>query len=134
MPFVETLATDSDEIFRPTWADVEREVRALDAKARTLVTLQPPPPKGAPEGCHHLAVGGGEGGRFIVYLTEDNETFWNLVDPEVRGSLRRVMMTIGGQEGDFREGQFVSLDLALRAARRYFHDGGRAEDLEWDNR
>ena len=132
MTFVATLATDSEEIYRPAWPDVEREIRALDAKERTLLILQPLPPIGAPEGCHHLAVGGGGGGRFIVYTTEDNSSFWNLVDPEVRGSQRRVLMTVGGQEGDFREGQFVSLALALGAARRYFEDGQRAEELVWE--
>lgn len=55
MTFVATLATDSEEIHRPTWPDVEREIRALDAEERTLRILQPLPPKGAPEGCHLLA-------------------------------------------------------------------------------
>jgi hypothetical protein len=39
-------------------------------------------------------------------------------------------MNIGGQEGDYRESQFVSLALALRAARQYFTDGQRAADLD----
>jgi hypothetical protein len=40
-------------------------------------------------------------------------------------------MNIGGQEGEYREAQFVSRDLALRAARRYVEDGQRAADLAW---
>jgi len=130
MSFVATLTTDTKTITSPTWADVEREIGALDARTRTLVMLAPPPPKGAPEGEHHLAVGGGDG-RFIVYTTEDNLNFWNLTDPEKRGAERKVLMNIGGQEGEYREAQFVSRDLALRAARRYVEDGQRAADLVW---
>jgi hypothetical protein len=131
MTFVATLTTDTKTIANPTWADVEREIGALDAKTRTLVMLAPPSPEGAPEGDHHLAVGGGGDGRFIVYTTEDSRNFWNLTDPEKRGAERKVRMNIGGQEGEYREAQFVSRDLALRAARRYVEDGQRGADLVW---
>ena len=131
MSFVATLTTDTKTITSPTWADVEREINALDARTQTVVTLAPPPPRGAPEGDHHLAVGGGGDGRFIVYTTEDNLNFWNLANPEKRDAERKVRMNIGGQEGEYREAQFVSRDLALRAARRYVEDGQRAADLVW---
>ena len=134
MSFVATLTTDTKTITSPTWADVEREIGALDAQRQTLVMLAPPPPKGAPEGDHHLAVGGGGDGRFIVYATEDNLNFWNLTDPEKRDAERKVRMNIGGQEGEYREAQFVSRDLALRAARRYVEDGQRTADLVWTKR
>jgi hypothetical protein len=131
MSFVATLTTETKTIKNPTWADVEREIGALDARTRTLVMLAPSPPKGAPEGSHHLAVGGGGDGRFIVYTTEDNLNFWNLTDPEKHGAEHKVRLNIGGQEGEYREAQFVSRDLALRAARRYVEDGQRAADLNW---
>lgn len=130
MSFVATLTTDTKTMENPTWADVEREVGALDARTRTLVMLAPSPPQGAPEGDHHLAVGGGDG-RFIVYTTEDNLDFWNLTAPDTSGTERTVRMTVGGQEGEYREAQFVSQDQALQAARRYFEDGQRAPGLVW---
>jgi hypothetical protein len=40
-------------------------------------------------------------------------------------------MNIGGQEGEYCEAQFVSRDLALRAARQYVKDGQSAADLVW---
>ncbi len=132
MTFVAALTTDSETFNDPAWAAVEREIRALDARTHTTVTLAPAPPRGVPVGDAHLCEGGGGGGRYIVYLTEDNQSFWNLTDPSVRGSSKRVLMNIGGQEGDYRESQFVSLALALRAARQYFTDGQRAADLDWD--
>jgi hypothetical protein len=131
MSFVVTLTTDTKTVTTPTWADVEREICALDARAQTLVILAPPPPKGAPEGDHHMAIGGGSADHFIVYMTEDNLSFWNLVNPEKRGAEGKVQMNIGGQVGDYREAQFVSRDLALRAARQYVEDGRRAADLAW---
>src|ERR1700728_1403128 len=126
MNFVTTLTTDPKTVSNPTWVEVEGEISALDGRTKTLVMLAPPPPKGAPEGDHHLAVGGGGDGRVIVYTTEDNLKFWNLTDPEKRGAERKVRMNIGGQEGEYREAQFVSRELALRAARQYVEDGRRA--------
>lgn len=131
MSFVATLTTDTRTIQNPSWADIEREIRALDACSQTLVMLAPLPPKGAPEGDHHLAVGGGRDGRCIVYATEDNLDFWNLTDPEKRSAEGKVRMTIGGQEGEYVEAQFVPRELALQAARRYAQDGQRAPDLVW---
>ena len=131
MSFVAALTTDTKTITSPTWADVEREIDALDARTQTLVMIAPAPPMGAPDGEHHLAVGGGGNGRFIVYMTADNLEFWNLTDPETRGREGKVRMNVGGQEGEYREDEFVSRDLATRAARRYFETGQRAADLAW---
>jgi Immunity protein Imm1 len=131
MSFVATLATDTETMENPSWPDVERAILALDARSTTLVMLAPPSPKGLPTGEHHMAVGGGSGDRLIVYTTDDNFHFWNLVDPKKRGDRRPVRMVVGGQEGDYREEQFVSRDHALRAARCYVTDGRRAPDLEW---
>jgi hypothetical protein len=83
------------------------------------------------QGHHHLAVGGGGNRRLLVCATEDNLSFWNLTDPGKRGVERKVRMNIGDQEGEYRESQFVSRDVALRAARRYVEDGHRAADLTW---
>jgi hypothetical protein len=131
MSFVSTLTTDTKTITNPTWADVEREIDALDGRTRTLVILAPAPPKGPPKGDHHLTVGGGADERFVVYTTEDNLTFWNMTDPEKRRSDRKIPMVIGGQEGEYRESQLVPRELALRAARQYIEDGSRALDLTW---
>jgi hypothetical protein len=131
MSFVVTLTTDTKTVTNPTWADVEREIRALDARTHTLVILAPAPREGAREGDHHLAVGGGGDGRLLVYTTQDNLSFWDLTDPGKRGADRKVRMNIGGQEGEYRESQFVSREGALQAARQDVEDGQRAADLTW---
>ena len=129
---VATLTTDTKTIPNPTWVDVEREIIALDGRQQTLVMLSPAAPKGAPDGDHHMAIGGGGEDHFIVYVTEDNLNFWNLTDPNRRGADHTVRMNIGGQEGEYREAQLVSREMALSAARRYVEDGGRAPELAWE--
>lgn len=132
MSHVATLTTDTKTIVAPTWADVEREVAALDGLQQTLVMLAPATPKGAPEGDHHMAIAGDGQDHFVVYMTEDNLNFWNVTDPKRRGAEHKVRMNIGGQEGEYKEAQLVSREMALSAARRYVDDGGRAPELVWE--
>src|ERR1041384_581937 len=131
MNYVATLTAYAKTIANPTWIDVEREIVALDGRQQTLVTLSPAAPKGGPDGDHHMAIGGGSEGQFIVYITEDNLNFWNLTDPNRRGAEQNVRMNIGGQEDEYQEEQLVSREMAISAARRYFEDGGRAPELAW---
>lgn len=130
MTFVAKMATDSKEIDSPSWDDVERAIESLDGERHTIVMLAPAPPLGPPDGDHHMAVGGGKGGKYVVYMTLDNLHFGNLVAPEFEGDVAVVRQTIGGQEGEYAVSQCVSRQLALKAARKYFETGERAE-LEW---
>lgn len=65
--FVECLTTDNwagvlnrkEEVLNPDLEMIEAAIRALGGERRTLVMLRGP-------GDHHLAVGGGEEGKFIV--------------------------------------------------------------------
>jgi Immunity protein Imm1 len=129
--FVTTLGTDTNVTSAATWTEVERAISALDGRTETLVILAPASPIGAPEGDHHFAIGGGREGRSIVYTTEDNLSFWNLIERPQQGDERPVLLRIGGQEGEYRSNQPVSRELALRAARSYFEYGHRDPSLEW---
>jgi hypothetical protein len=131
MSFVATLTTDADTIVNPTWEQVEMAVGSLDARNVTLVILSPAHPKGPPDGDHHMGIGGGRDGRCVVYLTEDNVHFWNLEDRTNSKSEQRILMLVGGQEGDYRDAQCVPREWALKAAREYFEHGARAADLPW---
>lgn len=131
MSFVSTLVTDKGTIEHPTWEDVEGAIQDLDAESATVVMLAPAPPLGAPEGDRHMGIGGGKDDKCIVYLTEDNLHFWNLEDPTSRSAAKPVRMLVGGQEGEFCEGQCVPREWAMKAAREYFESGGRAAGLNW---
>lgn len=127
MGFVGMLTVDDDDTSDPTWEDVERAINSLDDRTRTLVILAPRPRIGD---CH-MAIGGGGDGRFIVYLTNDNLSFFNLVDPDTANDERAVQMMIGGQVGEYCRSQFASLEQAIQAAHQYFEDGTRAPGLTW---
>jgi hypothetical protein len=70
-----------------------------------------------------MALGGHAADQLIVYMTEDNLTFWNLVDPQKNGDNEVVLLNIGGQEGDFRRSQLARCEDAIRAAREYYASG-----------
>ncbi|XXY44275.1 Imm1 family immunity protein [Sorangium sp. So ce269] len=131
MSFVATLTTDAGTIRNPNWTDAEAAICALDAKNQALVILAPGAPQGPPDGEHHMAIGGGKDGRCVVYTTEDNIHFWNLEDRPKNDTGLRILMMIGGQEGDYRETQCVPREWAIKAAREYFQHGTRASDLPW---
>jgi hypothetical protein len=131
MPYVTEMIVDDTTIAHPTWEQVEQAIRALDANIHTMVTLAPPPPAGIPHGEHHMAIGGHADDQLIVYMTEDNMAFWNLVDPRRAGDNEIVVINIGGQEGDFRRSQLARCEDAVRAAREYYTSGARATDVSW---
>ena len=131
MPFAVTIETDNETIDNPTWEQVEQAIRSLDAQTVTEVLLAPAAPLGPPEGDHHMGIGGGRDGRYVVFVTEDNLHFWNLQDPDRAADKTPFVMTVGGQAGDYVEAQCVSHQTVLMAAREYFLHGSRANGLNW---
>lgn len=118
---------DSDPVekWNPTWADIETAIRRLDGHTCTLVGLsigEAPLP--------HMSIGGGEGGKYIVYCTPDNQTFYNLINP--KAASQKVMLVAGGQLGDYDARQCVSIEAALRAAKTYAELGQTDPTLTWE--
>ena len=109
----------------PTWADIEAAIRRLDGETCTLVCLgigEPPVP--------HMAIGGGTAAKYIVYHTQDNRTFYNLINPEPAAG--RCLLKAGGQFGDYELRLCVGLKEALRAARTYAQTGQSDATLTWE--
>lgn len=132
MNFVTELSTDTEEMQNPSWGDVEREINLLDARAHSSVILAPPAPDQIPKtNENYLAIAGGGDAGYLVFITEENRAFWNLREPTRQGDKKKIRLMLGGQEGEVFASDLVSKDSALRAARRYFVDGQRAEDLIW---
>jgi hypothetical protein len=95
---------DGRDIADPSLEDITNAIAALDGKRHTMVTL-----KG--EGDAHFAVGGGAEGQYVVYATFDNEHFFTLMSPGRSDS--KVLLRVGGQEGDYPKDVVVDLRTAL---------------------
>src|SRR5215471_15172010 len=107
--------TNIDE---PAWSDIEAAVRALNNSNLNDVYLTPDRSK--PE--TYLCIGGG-GGRYIVTGSVENEVFPTLID-RTRAETPKILLTVGGQVGDYPGNWIVDLATVLTAARAFFEAGG----------
>ncbi len=116
--------SDPSELRDPKWADIEGAIERLDGETCTLLIL------GIGDPVPHMAIGGGKDGRYIVYATEDNESFSSLVNPNAAKG--KFYLTAGGQEGEYELKMCVGLSAALRAARTYAETGQCDAALNWE--
>lgn len=97
-----------------TWDEVRSKIEALEGRFRTLVTLE-----GAGE--VHMAIGGGAG-RYVVYVTFDNESFQYLVDRSRDGG-EMASIVVGGQMGEYTARRCVGLSIVLQVAQLFVEQG-----------
>lgn len=110
----------------PAWEDVEKMILSLDGWNNTLVTFG-----NYDEGCY-MAVGGGQSGKFIAYVSyDDEERIYNLVDRD-NDENRLVELVVGGQRGGYPARTCVSQGTVLSAAREFFETQGLASGMEWE--
>jgi Immunity protein Imm1 len=122
----ENLVGNQDEgelIENPTWSQIEQAIRKLDGKSKTLVTL------GADDE-YYMSIGGGEFGKYIVNVTFDNVSFYNLVEPSKPDA--REKLVVGGQAGNYSAKMCVNLDTALLAAQTFTISGELEISLSWE--
>ena len=116
---------DRIEIENPIWEDIEAMIRSLDGESRTLVTL------GNEEEGFYMAVGGGENGKYIAYISyDDGEQIHNLIRPDARAE-DWVELIVGGQRGRFPANTCVSQEMVQLAARRFFDTQEAEPSLHW---
>jgi hypothetical protein len=129
--FAKTLLTDiwggptdvkEDDVAAPSWEKIESAIRALDGRRRTMVTL-------AADGESHLAVGGGDSNRYVVYMTFDNMSFLNLLSRHRADKV--VTLFVGGQHSQFPDNAVVDITLALRAAKTFAEAGQPDPSCLW---
>ena len=116
---------DPTERESPAWIDIETAIRRLDGVACTLLVLgigAPPVP--------HMAIGGGEGGQYIVYTTADNKVFYKLINPAAPPG--KCFLVAGGQRGDYDRRMCIGLAEVLRAAKTYAETGQEDAGLVWE--
>ena len=100
---------------------IDHAIGHLDQKVHTLVIVESN--SGA-----HLAVGGGLG-RYIVYATFDNETYFNLVKEPSSGET--VSLFVGGQHGDYPLDTVIDKESAISAARTFAFSGELDSGQKW---
>jgi hypothetical protein len=106
-----------------TWLEIAQAIQELDGKSKTLVTLET-------DNETHLTIGGGAG-KYVVYLTFDNETFYYLSDPTHKD--QEVSLIVGGQEGFYPAKLCINnLDIVLQAAETFAKYGTIEKSLTWE--
>jgi len=105
-----------------SWQEIESAIRKLDGHHKTLVTLET-------DSETHMAVGGGLG-KYVVYLTFDNESFHYLVDPAKLDIEESVI--VGGQEGIYPAKSCVDLNTTLKAAKAFAEFGTMEKSVVWE--
>lgn len=111
-------------IASPTLNQVKQAIASLDGKRRTIVLLS------EKDGCDaHMGVSGRWGRDFMVYATKDNRNFFSLVD-STRSS-DKVMLYVGGQDGEYEERKCVPLTWALEAAEYFCETGELKSTMNW---
>jgi len=114
----------NNEVVHPAknWQEIEKVIRELDGKHRTLVTLET-------DGEAHLAIGGGPD-KFIVYLTFDNEVFYYPCG-FAKSNLEETLV-VGGQEGLYPAKFCVEIDLILQVAKTFAEFGTMNQTVVWE--
>ncbi len=104
------------------WTEIEAAISQLDGHHKTLVTLEA-------DDEIHMAVGGGRG-KYIVYLTFDNERFHYVVEPS-RPDVEENL-TVGGQEGAYPAKLCVGINSVLKAAKAFAELGAMEKSIIWE--
>jgi hypothetical protein len=104
------------------WQQIEVAINQLDGNHRTLVTLEA-------EGETHMAIGGGEG-KYLVYLTFNNEQFHYVVKPSNPDLDENLV--VGGQEGVYPAKLCVDKDTAIKAAKTFAELGAMEKSVIWE--
>jgi hypothetical protein len=104
------------------WTDIETAIRELDGHHQTLVTLET-------DDEAHMSIGGGLG-KYVVYVTFDNEVFSYIIDPSKPDTDERL--NIGGQEGIYPTKLCVNLAMTLKAAKTFSEVGTMTKSVIWE--
>ncbi|HMV83862.1 MAG TPA: hypothetical protein PLD20_04645 [Blastocatellia bacterium] len=109
-------------IDKPTWEKIEAAILALNNADLNDLYLNT-------KAGTWLCVGGGAG-RYLLTGSNGDDSFPTLVD--VGGnSDQKVLLTVGGQTGDYPENWIHGLSLTLAVARNFFERGEFNSNFHW---
>lgn len=123
---IENWVGNKDEgsvIENPYWQQIETAILELNGKNKTLVTL------GADEESY-MSIGGGEAGKYIVNVTFDNMSFYNLVNYSKSEKIENLV--VGGQAGSYPAKMCIDLQTVLLAAKTFVELGKLEESVTWE--
>jgi hypothetical protein len=111
-------------IANPTWDQVRAAIANLDGKRKTMVNVAAK--QGSDE---YMLIAGKWNDRCLVNSTKDNLDFYSLVDPTRSSS--KLLLYVGGQNGEYEERKCVPVDWALEAASHFFETGELKPSMNW---
>jgi hypothetical protein len=114
---------DEEELIDPSWSQIHSAILRLDGDTLPLLGLD------AGKEAPHMSTGGGKSGRYVCYITFDNQQFYSLVQEAQPNTIIRLI--VGGQEGDYSAEQCVDLAYVLQAARLFADAGQLDRSLKW---
>jgi hypothetical protein len=109
-------------IMRPSWAQVEDAIKALDGEKRTDLLLS------GKDGLGMVIAGGPV--KFVVSASLSEEEIYTLKDKSRPDTT--VMLTAGGQLGAFSEQEVWQQSAALQAAHYFYLHGINDLSLPWE--
>lgn len=98
-------------------------VGALNGRDRTLVTVF--------RGAAHTAVGGSASTGVVMYVTFDQQEFHQLAAGEPTAG-RDVLVTAGGQVGEYRAHLVVDVESAKAALLEFVERGALTNNQRWE--
>jgi Immunity protein Imm1 len=110
-------------IENPNWTEIKTAISELDGDSKTLVTI-------AIDDEKYLTIGGGKSGQYVVAVTFDNITFYNLVNPRKSPAIQKLI--IGGQLGNYPEQVCTDFPSVILATKTFAETGEMERSLIWE--
>lgn len=123
--FVKHLSIEDGDAYElvtdPEWERVGEAIKEMNGKEHTVICLQG-------ESKIHMTIGGGPD-VFVVYASDDDETFYTAFDPGNSGG--SADLTVGQQANKYPLELLVGKDVVLKAAKLFAEKGELDPNVNW---
>jgi len=105
----------------PEWERVGEAIKEMNGKEHTVICLQG-------ESKIYMTIGGGPD-VFVVYASDDDETFYTAFDPGKSGG--NADLNVGQQTNKYPLELLVGKDVVLKAAKLFAETGELDPNVSW---
>ena len=105
----------------PEWEKVGEAIKEMNGKEHTVICLQG-------ESKIHMTIGGGPD-VFVLYASDDDETFYTAFDPGQGGG--SADLNVGQQTNKYPLELLVGKDVVLKAAKLFAEKGELDPNVSW---